>query len=391
MQALLRSKVTEGAALLTAGAIALSPVVVTPVADHLPALNMSSVATTLTSSSNPITVWVDVLNTTFNNIALLGQQVQADPSPILDQFVKNQLANVQTIETALSQAGGGLVAGVTAIPQALLQAGQQLAAGQISAATSTLFQAGLSLVLAPVISLLPVFNIPGQIAQNFANVLNALPNVLLPVGLAAISPIAGAVGALGDSGQAIFDALKAGDIPAAVTAIVNTPAVITDAFLNGYEPQFTTGILSVGKDFSAGLISALLNARDTIAKALAAPAPPTTAEARSVAAPAAPVAEAPVAEAPSVSAPVTAAETETADTPVASTGGVKTRTATTDPANSTSDSTSQTEATSPVTEKSVAGVGRSRAESRASRDAGQSSDKGTHGRAAGGSARSGGE
>lgn len=354
---------------------------------------MSSVATTLTSSSNPIAVWVDVLNTTFNNIAALGQQVQSDPSPILDQFVKNQLANVQTIETALSQAGGGLVAGVTAIPQALFQAGQQLAAGQISAATSTLFQAGLSLVLAPVISLLPVFNIPGQIAKNFANVLNALPNVLLPVGLAAISPIAGVVGAIGDTGQAVFDALKAGDIPAAVGAIVNAPAVITNAFLNGYEPQSTVGILTVGKDFSAGLISALLGARDTIAQALGAPVPPA-APARALAATAAPVAQAPVSEAPSVSAPSAPAETEAADTPAVSSGAVKTRTATTDPAKSTTDSTTEgtteTGTSTPATDKSVAGVARSRTESHSSTAGQSSSDKGTHSRASGGSARSGG-
>ena len=54
MQAFLRSRVTEGAALLTAGAIALSPVMVAPVADHLPALHMSNVATALAASVNPI-------------------------------------------------------------------------------------------------------------------------------------------------------------------------------------------------------------------------------------------------------------------------------------------------------------------------------------------------
>jgi len=54
MQAFLRSRVTEGAALLTVGAIALSPVVVAPVADHLPAVHMSNAATTLTASVNPI-------------------------------------------------------------------------------------------------------------------------------------------------------------------------------------------------------------------------------------------------------------------------------------------------------------------------------------------------
>ncbi|WP_167098348.1 hypothetical protein [Mycobacterium sp. DL592] len=382
MQALLRSKVTEGAALLTAGAIALSPIVIAPAAEHLPALRVSSIATTLTGSADPITTWVDVLNTTFNNIAALGGVVQADPSPILSQLVTNQLAYAQTIATALSQAGGSLVAGITSIPQALLTAGQQLAAGQISAATQTVWQAGLGLVLAPVISLLPVFNIPGQIAQNVANVLTALPNALLPIGLAALNPIAGVVAAVGDTGQAIYDALSAGNITAALGAIVNAPAVFTNAFLNGYAPQGTTGILSVGTDFAAGLVNALLNVRDTIAKAIAAPAP-------------VPLSAAPAAAVPALkstvtvttAAPAAAAETQTdaADTPATSSGGTKTRAATTDPAGAGDDSPTVT------TPKSVGGVNRSRGEARGSHDASRSAEKTAHAAAAGGSGRSTGE
>lgn len=387
MQALLRSTVTEGAALLTAGAIALSPMVIAPAAEHLPALRMSSVATTLTASANPISTWVDVLNTTFANISALGTVVQGDPSPILDQLVKNQLGYAQTIASALSQAGGGLVAGITSIPQALLTAGEQLAAGQISAATQTVFQAGLGLILAPAISLLPVFNIPGQIAQNFANVLTALPNALLPIGLAALSPIAGVVAAVGDTGQAVYDALSAGNITAALGAIVNAPAVITNAFLNGYPPQFTTGILSVGSDFSAGLVNALLNVRDTIAQALGAPAPVPLSAAAAAAVPASPALKSTVTV--TTAAPTAAAETEAeaADTPAPSTssGGTKTRTATTDPAGAGDDSPSV------ATPKSVGGVNRSRGEARGNHDAGPSSDKSAHAGAAGGSGRSTGE
>ncbi|WP_328360200.1 hypothetical protein OG976_07865 [Mycobacterium sp. NBC_00419] len=381
MQALLRSKVTEGAALLTAGAIALSPVMVTPVADHLPALRMSSVATTLTGSANPITEWVNVLNTTFDNIAKLGGVVQADPSPILSQLITNQLAYAQTISTALSQAGGGLVAGITSIPQALLTAGEQLAAGQISAATQTIFQAGLGLVLAPVISLLPVFNIPGQIAQNFANVLNALPNALLPLGLAAISPIAGVVTAVGDTGQAIYDALSTGNITAALTAIVNAPAVITNAFLNGYPPSFSTGILSVGTDFAAGLVNALLNVRDTIAKAIA-PAPPLAGAARAAATPAPESSASTVTVTTTAPTAVAETQTEATEAPVTSSGGTKTRAATTDPADTTDESPAVT------TPKSVGGVNRSRGEARGTHDASGSSAKTAHAGAAGGSGRS---
>lgn len=387
MQAFLRSRATEGAALLTAGAIALSPIMVAPVADHLPALHMSNAATTLTASVNPIQEWVDVLNTTFANISALGTVVQADPTPILDQLLANQTAYLTTTWGALSDAGGSVVAGLAAIPQALLTAGEQLAAGKIADATDTVFQAGISLVLAPPIGLLPIFNIPGQITQNVANVLTALPNALLPIGLAAISPIAGVFGAVGDTGQAVFDALKAGDIPAALGAIVNAPAVVTNALLNGYEPRGTVGLLSVGSDFSAGLVNALLSARDTIAHALGA-TPPVIVPARSAAAPAG--------TATAVESPTPAAESSgTADveTPVAPSRVAKTRSASpraaaaADSSASADDSTAATDA-SPSTGASRAAASRSRGAAPGERAGRPSSDKSAHSRAA---ARSAGE
>ncbi|BBY58248.1 hypothetical protein [Mycolicibacterium sarraceniae] len=279
MDVLLRSKVSAGIAIVGASAIVVSPISVTIPDMRAPAIHMSSLATALASTSQSLPTWAQVIETTFSNIAMLGTQVQGSPDPILQQIITNQLANVATISTALGGAFGGLVAGLTALPKAFLTATQQLAAGQFSDAVQTLFQGGLGLVLAPVISLLPVFNIPGQIAKNVSNVLTALPGILLSVGLAAISPIGGAVYAFGDAGQLVVDSLQAGDAVAAIRALINIPAAMTGAFLNGYPATSSSGILSpyAGSSFGSGLIASLLAARDTIAQALGAPVPPSSA------------------------------------------------------------------------------------------------------------------
>lgn len=269
-----RSYFATGVAIVGASAIVAAPISVAPPEIHLPAIHASSAAVELAAFANPITEWVQVVQTTFNNIAALGTQVQSSPAPILQQILTNQLANAQTLATALEGAAGGFVAGITSLPAATLTAAQQLAAGQFSTAVGTLFQAGLGLILAPAISLLSLPTIVTNTVQNFANVVAAIPDVLLPIGLSAISPLAGVVYSFGDTGQAIIDAVRVGDLAGALSALVNAPAVLTNAFLNGYPPQNTVGILSpFDGTFNSGLIATLLNARDVIAQALGAPAP----------------------------------------------------------------------------------------------------------------------
>jgi hypothetical protein len=286
MQIAVRSYLTAGIAVVGATALIASPISVAPPEVHLPAIPAASASVDLAAVVNPITEWVQVIQTTFNNVAALGQQVQNDPAPILQQFITNQLANIAIAVPALEGAVGGFVGQVTALPAALLTAANQLAAGDFNDAVQTVFQAGLGLVLGPVISLLALPAIATTAAQNFANVVAAIPNILLPIGLSAISPIAGAVAVFGSTGQQVIDALGAGDVATAISAIVNAPAALTDAVLNGVPAQGTVGLLTpFSGPFSSGLIASLLNARDTIAQALGAPVPPPAPLANDVAKP----------------------------------------------------------------------------------------------------------
>jgi hypothetical protein len=276
MQTFVRTSMTSGVALIGASVIALSPIVVAPQQVHLPAIPVSSIAATLTASAtstvDPFTEWVQVLTTTFNNLAALGQQVQSDPAPIVEQIIANQIGYATTISTALANAGGSLAASLTALPQAFLTAAQQLAAGQISNALSTAYFAVLALVEYPALQLLPLLNIPGQVLQNITNVVKAVPSVLVVAGFSALSTVTSVENAFGDSAQAVYDAVRVGDFGAAVNAIVNAPAVLTDAFLNGYPATGGPGILTPVGAGQTGLVAALLSLRDTIAQALGAPA-----------------------------------------------------------------------------------------------------------------------
>jgi hypothetical protein len=263
---------TSGVALIGASAIALSPIVVAPQQVHLPAVPVSSLATTLTASVNPISEWGKVLAAAVNNISALGQQVWADPAPILKQIIVNQFGYANTIATDLGNVANGFVTAVKALPPALQQAAQQLAAGQISGGLGTAFQAVLNLVISPGFALLQgqTLNIPGKVMQNITNVVKLLPDVVVALGFSALSTVSGVESAFGDTAQAVYDGVRAGNLGAALNAIVNAPAVLTNAFLNGYAPTGAVGILSPGMGFVPALV---ISIRQAIAQALGAPAP----------------------------------------------------------------------------------------------------------------------
>ncbi len=278
MQTFVRTGMTSGVALIGASAIALSPIVVAPQQVHLPAVPMSRLATTLTASVNPISEWAQVLTTTFNNISDLCQQVWADPAPILKQILINQLGYANTIATDLGAVGNGFVTAVTALPQAFQQAAQQLAAGQISAGINTAWGAVLNLVVNPGFALLQgqTLNIPGKVMQNVANVAKLLPDLIVGIGFSVLGTVGGVESAFADTAQAVYDGVRAGNVGAALNAIVNAPAVLTNAFLNGYGPTGFGGLLAPGSGVVPILVIAV---RDAIAQALGAPVPAAAAAA----------------------------------------------------------------------------------------------------------------
>ena len=265
-----KSYLTAGVALAGASVIAVSPVVATPLSppgvNTHPAFSVSTADLQLATTVNPIAAWAEVVSAAYGNVAALGEEVLSDPAPILRQFILNQLSNGEAVVSAATGAIGGFLEYISpdnafGLGAQLRTAAEQLSSGNIAGAIETATQA---LFLAPVISVaFPVLSsglleIPGTIAQNFANVVKTVtdPNTVLPIALGALGTVLAPVNAFGDSLQETFDALGDGDLGAALNAVINIPAAVVGAVLNGYTNL--AGSVFPGLFSEDGLVHALV-------------------------------------------------------------------------------------------------------------------------------------
>lgn len=265
-----KSYLTSGVALAGASVIAISPVVATPVSppgtDTHSAFSVSTADLQLATTVNPLAAWAEVVSSAYSNVASLSEEVLSDPAPILRQFILNQLSNGEAVVSAGTGAIGGFLEYLSpdnafGLGAQLQTAAEQLGSGNIAGAIETATQA---LFLAPVISVaIPVLSsglldIPGTMAQNFANVVKTVtdPNTVLPIALGALGTVLAPVNALGDSLQETFDALGDGDLGAALNAVINIPAAVVGAVLNGYTNL--AGSVFPGLFSEDGLVHALV-------------------------------------------------------------------------------------------------------------------------------------
>ena len=273
MQVAVRSRLNMGIALAGAGAIALAPIAQPmPAIAELQARAVSSAEVALTAAANPIEQWAEIIQTTLANGGALAQSYLNNPLPILHQLLNNGLGYGQQTVTALQSSFTNLVDQLRfdnpyGFPVTVRHGLDQILAGQIYAGVSSLLDAGLGLIIGPVLPLLDLLQIPVTMAQNFANVVAALPMAVLGLGLGALGTLNGTVQATAFQAQAVFDALRTGDLVGVVGAIVATPGAIVNAVLNGFALTGAPGLLS-----PYGLVDQLIQAVNTIAQAIA----PTT-------------------------------------------------------------------------------------------------------------------
>ena len=254
MHTAVRPYFTGGIALVGASVIAVSPIA-PPLPDiHLPDPAQVAKEVELAAFVNPLATLVDVIQTSINNLATTGGQALADPFPVLQQLAANGLGYAGTLGTAAQGLVSALGSFATStLPTTLQTAFGQLAMGDVAGAVSTLNNALTSAGLGVVVPLLPVFAIPTQIAQNVLNVTNVVTGVPLALGLSVLSTVEGTAFQFGASAQAVVDAVKAGDGVTALSGLLNGPAEITGAFLNGVPSQGFVGIFSP----TLGLVSEL--------------------------------------------------------------------------------------------------------------------------------------
>ncbi|MGV0811712.1 hypothetical protein ABQF34_07085 [Mycolicibacterium boenickei] len=291
MQLAARSYLTAGVALVGAGAIAVSPLAPPAPDIHLPAIDASSAAVNLTAATNPLELWAEVIGKAFENVGGLGGQVLADPAPILSQIIANQLHSAKVMGAATQRLADGLALAfdpdyVLSFTGALKQVSDLIAAGDYAAGLAALASSPLLLGL-PLIDFMGNAWAPGAwsvVAQPFTNLANLVTQ--LPEGLPALlangvlAPLSGTAAASGYTLENLVAAANAGDAAAFVTTLVNAPATVTGALLNGFElpnddgmpPTVFGGLLNAPDMWgTGGAISTVLSTLSHLADALATP------------------------------------------------------------------------------------------------------------------------
>lgn len=247
MHTTVRPFATAGIALVGASAIAMTPLVATP---SLPGIEVANPAVHLSAAVNPIEAWLQVLDTSGLNIENLADAYLQAPAPVLQQVIANQLGylgELPDVGAIAAQIGTNVHAALTT-----------LFAEDLSTLDPThsdvygLLLNGLPPILPPVV--------PADLAPLVQFSTSYLSGVLLGV----VGPVIGPILALAASANAIVGNLggEDPDFEAALNTLVNTPAAMADAFLNGGQSVDITPLLKAvglqspipGLDFGARLV-----------------------------------------------------------------------------------------------------------------------------------------
>jgi len=244
LHAAVRSSVLSGATLLTAGAIAVTPIQPLAHVPSLPSIShaVSTAAVNLTSS--PFDLYGQVLKTAAGNLqADVKSYLDMGLFPILRQVLTNQVGTMGGLVNALGESGKAVVTALTKeVPGYLGAAFSDLGKANVEGALNNL---QLAIVLPIFAAINPIGPLPkalgnliSQPLQSVINIANDLPNILLELGVGLIGPVASTIGAMGTATQNVINAVKAGDLGKLATAVIQAPATVIDGLLNGgYGPN----------------------------------------------------------------------------------------------------------------------------------------------------------
>ena len=204
-----RSYLTAGIAALSVGAMSFAPI--QPLS-HAPATSpeLTKAAVQLASSIDPITPWINILQTTGANLTGLIDTYSNFPLPILQTALNNvgtYVSEIPNFSLILSQIGANIINGTKA---------------PFSADIDTLDEAHASIY-----ALLP------QVADVPQGLLDWTTSPSSGLLMSFIGPVLAPVVALGDSFRSIFASLSGSDFIGALNTLINIPAAMVNAFLNG--------------------------------------------------------------------------------------------------------------------------------------------------------------
>lgn len=231
-----RSYLTAGVAVVGASALALTPVA--PMAHDLALAprEVSTLAVALAASQgatvDPITLWVDTIQEAIANAVALVTTYTANPFPIVQQVIANVITFVGELPNfslIINQLVSSTVAGLQApfvanaenistVPFQTIPLPPPLPSVQLSQQT--------------VYGLLPDV-LPPDTYAALEPILNFTTTPISGALLGSLGPLISPVIALTNSANAIISALLASDFATAINEVINVPARVVGAFLNG--------------------------------------------------------------------------------------------------------------------------------------------------------------
>jgi hypothetical protein len=253
-----RSYLTAGIAVLGAGAIALAPVQPIPAQVALdPHRVVSNLGVGLAAAVDPITAWVNTFETAAANIGILGEFYMQKPFPLLQTIG----ANIATYIEELGNGNAGLIpeqiwgniqtffqapwspgtpfplAAPPAIPDpVVLPLGEYLSDAVREGFNSPLAlnQSLLVFEFLPEAETNPACYDDGNcVFATAAPILNFLNTNFSGQLLGLLGPVLSPFVSLVNSFTAIGEYFEAGDVQSALFELINIPANMTNAFLNG--------------------------------------------------------------------------------------------------------------------------------------------------------------
>jgi hypothetical protein len=239
MQFAARPCLNAGVALIGASAIAISPVA--PPMPDITVPAVSSAQVNLAAAIDPLQAYISLFTDVFETGSTIIGAELADPAPILQKVLANGVVNATNYAHALQEAATKLAIALDpatpyGIPAALQKALEELLAGNVNVAVATAWSG----VLQNGLSLLPLLTVLQSAAagsvQNLANVLK--DPTLVPIAVfGLVGPVYGLLNGVGNAGQNMVDAVKAGDPLGLANAVIAGPAVIGQSFTDSLLPS----------------------------------------------------------------------------------------------------------------------------------------------------------
>ena len=244
-----------GVAMVSAGAIAVTPVAQNSVVVQQAQTLAYDLTAVMDATASPTVIYGALVNNTFTNLTGLGAALAANPAPLLSQVLDNQLGYAAKFGAAFEAVPASLKTWYEGPKgKVMLEKAQaHLVAGEIGDAYEWFnhsmlyaFQGAFGPLIAPgfILSGIPrggteyLTGIPEQIAQNFTNLIGAtFTSSVLVSGVfqGAFGAVSGTMFELSRVGEAFSTSVAAQDIQGAANVLANTPGVLANAFLNGFD------------------------------------------------------------------------------------------------------------------------------------------------------------